>query len=385
MSAPHQRPNQQTRKLPVQLDNQLKDQSFVFEIPHVSSGKPVPRVVGESSDLNCGRKRKHGNLDLLSGGLLDMLQQSQDQNLPVRLSMIPQEVMIIYKKRSLMNHENVSSVDCGMVLESERDEMQITSLDDNSSGNIKTTSVSLADCEMVSESENSETRVTSLIIKIGQDLGISRHRVYLQLDIIMGSDFRENAETHITSCGTNSSGSGSKNMNIPSGGSISKGNLKKAMDEEKEEWVTCDICHTGNIGFVVSSIPKQIKRRKRIIFVLSVSEAVDLVVRVVVSVDKELEVKQQFRDIFGGKNYPEKLKYRTKIDPFVSAIRRLDTLNIAERGFATCYTMVCTLLTIRFKSFTLSRLRKTPKEKKLGSWYEFNANEKLHEGIVVAQ
>ncbi|GKD99533.1 hypothetical protein Tco_1387517, partial [Tanacetum coccineum] len=74
------------------------------------------------------------------------------------LSQVVQEVN---DYASLMNHENVSSVDCGMVLESERTKMQITSLDDNSLGNIKTTSVSSANCEMVSESENSETRITS--------------------------------------------------------------------------------------------------------------------------------------------------------------------------------------------------------------------------------
>ncbi|GJV05613.1 zinc finger, TAZ-type containing protein [Tanacetum coccineum] len=69
-------------------------------------------------------------------------------------------------------------------------------------------------------------------------------------------------------------------------------------------------------------------------------EALDLVVRVVVSVDKESEVKQQFRDIFGGKNYPEKLKYRSK---------------------------------------------KTPKEEKLRQWYELMLKKASNEGIVVGQ
>ncbi|GJT32499.1 putative histone acetyltransferase chromatin regulator PHD family protein [Tanacetum coccineum] len=659
MSAPHQRPNQQTRKLPVQLDNQLKDQSFVFEIPHVSSGKPVPRVAGESSDLNCGRKRKHGNLDLLSGGLLDMLQQSQrlprlkecsDKSEDVTVvktapltmvsgskfnSMIaddptgsyeyitkryessiitttkdklkePTEVPFEEKTNhenkefntvsddyeSLMNHENVSSVDCGMVLESERTKMQITSLDDNSSGNIKTTSVSSADCEMVSESENSETRITSFDNKnSGSGFGNIKTPSVPSVDIIMGSE-SENAETHITSCGTNSSGSGSKNMNIPSasmadlftesqikqhlssfnqnnkamwsenteassdqipchlcydavylappprycsscdkpikkevyyqstddentnaghcfckpcfvrsiqgGGSISKGNLKKAMDVEKEEWVTCDRCHNWQhwicglfntetdkkkeADYICPKcrltdiedgkwVPQTLLRAKDLprtnlsdhieqrLFTRmkqereekaksqgteleNVSEAVDLVVRVVVSVDKELEVKQQFRDIFGGKNYPEKLKYRTKL---ILLFQRLEGVDVCifgmyvqeygsecdgpnnrcvyisyldsvkyfqperktasgeslrtfvyheiligylehckKRGFATCYIWSCPLLNDQdYIFYSRPKTQKTPKEKKLRQWYELMLKKASNEGIVV--
>ncbi|GJU79342.1 hypothetical protein Tco_1276412 [Tanacetum coccineum] len=230
----------------------------VNDVQILNARKPVPHVAWESSDLNCGRKRKHGNLDLLSGGLLDMLQQSQrlphlkecsDNSEDVTMvktapltmvsgskfnSMIaddptgsyeyitkryessiitttkdklkePTEVPFEEKTNhenkefntvsddyeSLMNHENVSSVDCGMVLESERTKMQITSLDDNSSGNIKTTSVSSADCEMVSESENSETRITSFDNKnSGSGFGNIKTPSVPSIDIIMGSDQR---------------------------------------------------------------------------------------------------------------------------------------------------------------------------------------------------
>ncbi|GAB2299907.1 hypothetical protein Dimus_033956 [Dionaea muscipula] len=41
--------------------------------------------------------------------------------------------------------------------------------------------------------------------------------------------------------------------------------------------------------------------------------AAHLTVRVVSSVDKELRVKQQFSDLFPGKNYPEKFPYRSKV------------------------------------------------------------------------
>nr|GEZ86531.1 histone acetyltransferase HAC12 [Tanacetum cinerariifolium] len=68
------------------------------------------------------------------------------------------------------------------------------------------------------------------------------------------------------------------------GGSISKGNLKKAKDEEKKEWGTDVI--TGNIGFVQK---REETAKSWGTELENVSEAVDLVVRVVVYVDKELE------------------------------------------------------------------------------------------------
>ncbi|GJZ45501.1 hypothetical protein Tco_0593097 [Tanacetum coccineum] len=326
--APHQQPNQQTRQLPVQLDNQLKDQSFVFEIPHVSSGKPVPHVAEERTKFNSMivddptgsyeyiTKRYEASIITTTKDKLkeptEVPFEEKTNHENKELSQVVQEVICEFNTVSddyvsLMNPENVSSVDCGMVLESERTKMQITSLDDNSSGNIKTMSVSSADCEMVSESENSETHVTYFDNKkSGSGFGNIKTPSVPSVGIVMGSE-SENIETHITSCDTNSSGSGSKNMNIPSasiadlftesqikqhlssfnqnnkamwsenteassdqipchlcydadtafvnlvlwdlvlllsilgGGSISKGNLKKAMDEEKEEWVTCDI------------------------------------------------------------------------------------------------------------------------------------------------
>ncbi|GKB94423.1 histone acetyltransferase HAC1-like protein isoform X3 [Tanacetum coccineum] len=451
---------------------------------------------------------------------------------------------------SLMNHENVSSVDCGMVLESERTKMQITSLDDNSSGNIKTTSVSSADCEMVSESENSETRITSFDNKnSGSGFGNIKTPSVPSVGIVMGSE-SENIETHITSCGTNSSGSGSKNMNIPSASmadlftesqikqhlssfnqnnkamwsenteassdqipchlcydavylappprycsscdiqikkkevyyqstddentnaghcfckpcfvkscSISKGNLMEAMDVEKEEWVTCDRCHNWQhwicglfntetdkkkeADYICPKcrltdiedgkwVPQTLLRAKDLPrtnlsdhidrrLLSPVSEAVDLVVRVVVSVDKELEVKQQFRDIFGGKNYPEKLKYRTKEygsecdgpNNRCVYISYLDSVkyfqperktasgeslrtfvyheiligyleHCKKRGFATCYIWSCPLLNDQdYIFYSRPKTQKTPKEKKLRQWYELMLKKASNEGIVV--
>ncbi|GJW60487.1 putative histone acetyltransferase chromatin regulator PHD family protein [Tanacetum coccineum] len=224
--------------------NSYQQQSF-------NQGKPVPHVAWECSDLNCGRKRKHGNLDLLSGSLLDMLQQSQrlphlkecsDNSEDVTMVKTAPLTMVSGSKFNSTiaddptgSYEYITKRYESSIITTTKDklkeptevpfeektnhenkEFNTVSDDYESSGNIRTTSVSSADCEMVPESENSETRITSFDNKnSGSGFGNIKTPSVPSVDIIMGSE-SENAETHITSCGTNSSGSGSKNMNIPS-------------------------------------------------------------------------------------------------------------------------------------------------------------------------
>lgn len=49
------------------------------------------------------------------------------------------------------------------------------------------------------------------------------------------------------------------------------------------------------------------------VYLYKVPEEADFSVRVVSSVDKELEVNQKFLDIFHESNYPEKFPYRSKV------------------------------------------------------------------------
>ncbi|GFY86816.1 histone acetyltransferase of the CBP family 5 [Actinidia rufa] len=106
-----------------------------------------------------------------------------------------------------------------------------------------------------------------------------------------------------------------------------------------------------------------------------VPEAVDLVVRVVLSVKKLLQVKQQFLDIVHYENYPTEFPYGSKIG-------YLDYCK--KRGFATCYIWACPPL--KGEDYILychPEIQKTPKSDKLRQWYKSLIRKAATENIVV--
>nr|CAB3448804.1 unnamed protein product [Digitaria exilis] len=100
-----------------------------------------------------------------------------------------------------------------------------------------------------------------------------------------------------------------------------------------------------------------------------------LVVRVVSSVDKKLEVKPRFLEIFSEDNYPQEFPYKSKIG-------YLEYCKL--RGFTSCYIWACPPL--KGEDYILychPEIQKTPKSDKLREWYLAMLRKASKEEIVV--
>ncbi|PWA92522.1 zinc finger, TAZ-type [Artemisia annua] len=380
-----------------------------------------------------------------------------------------------------MKIPSVTSADCDMVSESKKTKVQVACSEDNNSGsgsgNMVTPSVSLADFITASQ-------IKQHLSSFNQD-----NRVILKnKDTSSNPDLCEICwEERIMLV------SGST-IKLPNG-SISKAELEKAKNVERDDdWVQCDRCdqwvhyicglynkerdqgegakgeyicpkcrlteieegkwapqtvlaaedlpRTNLSDHIEQRLVTRMKQEREETAksqgteLKNVAEAEGLVVRVVLSIDKELEVKQQFRDIFEGKDYPEKLKYRSKrlegVDVCIFGmyvqeygsecsgpnnrcvyISYLDSVKYFQperktssgeslrtfvyheiligyleyckkQGFSTCYIWSCPVVKGQDYIFNCRpKTQKTPKEDKLLKWYKLMLSKAAKEGIVV--
>nr|GEU71805.1 hypothetical protein [Tanacetum cinerariifolium] len=221
----------------------------------------------------------------------------------------------------------------------------------------------------------------------GQDLGRSRHRVYLQWTLSW--DRNQRMQRHIASCDTNSSGSGSKNMNIPI---ASMANLftesqikqhlssfnqnKKAMWSENTEASSDQIlCHLYYDAVYMAPPPSdhieqrlftRMKQEREETAkswgteLENVSEAVDLVVRVV-----------EYGSQCNGSNN------RCVYISYLDSVKYFQPQRKTASGS-------CPLLNGQDYIFYYHpESQKTTKEEKLRQWYELMLKKASNEGIVV--
>ncbi|KAK4367669.1 hypothetical protein RND71_011461 [Anisodus tanguticus] len=101
----------------------------------------------------------------------------------------------------------------------------------------------------------------------------------------------------------------------------------------------------------------------------------NLIVRVVLSVNKKLRVKQQFLDLFHKEDYPPEFQYKSKIG-YMDYCKK--------RGFTTCYIWACP--PVKGEDYILychPESQKTPKPEKLRLWYRSMLRKASEEDIVV--
>ncbi|KAM0891672.1 hypothetical protein ACQ4PT_026242 [Festuca glaucescens] len=106
-----------------------------------------------------------------------------------------------------------------------------------------------------------------------------------------------------------------------------------------------------------------------------VAGAEGLVVRVVSSVDKKVEVKPHFLEIFQEDNYPTEFPYKSKIG-YLEYCK--------QRGFTSCYIWACPPL--KGEDYILychPEIQKTPKSEKLREWFLAMLQKATKEEIVV--
>nr|GEY46475.1 zinc finger, TAZ-type [Tanacetum cinerariifolium] len=349
-----------------------------------------------------------------------------------------------------MHIRSVSSVDCGMVAESEKTKVKVACSEDKSSGsrsgNMKIPSVSLADfitASQIKQHLSSFNQHNRVILKnhdtsINPDLCELCWKETIMLApvpiICEYCDFRippnvayhrstkqENKDTDTkTNTDTNTKKKTKTQNHSIAYVQHAISYLGLLLNYQTEILFLKQYVKSGNTIFVVSTIRKEIKEKENI-FAPSVAQAKGLVVRVVLCVDKELEVNQQFRDIFQGKDYPEKLKYRSKeygsecIGPNNRCvyISYLDSVNYFQperktlsgeslrtfvyheiligyleyckkRGFSKCYIWSCPVVKGQDYIFNCRpATQKTPKKDKLLKWYKLMLAKAAKEGIVV--